>query len=216
MRAAVLVPHHGDVKAKFSASLARLAAATKSAELEFFYEEDGPLELKRTRLALRGRQWGASHLLWIDTDQTFPPDALDRLLAHDKPIIGCNIPTRHDPVQPTAIDDYGRRTPTTQALAEAEALVEVGAIGLGFCLMKAEIFDRIAAPWFESRISPEGELLCGEDVHFCNMAWRAGIAVWVDHSLSWQVGHVAEVVRHNSDVKEAGPLRTVFPMAGSR
>jgi hypothetical protein len=28
--------------------------------------------------------WGATHVLWLDADMTFPPDAALRLLAHDR------------------------------------------------------------------------------------------------------------------------------------
>src|SRR3954463_9955880 len=101
MKIAVCVPHYGDPKARFVRSLADLLIHTLGAtitfngaitrpQIEVLWEEDGPLELKRARLVKRAQLAGSDYLLFIDTDHTFPPDALLALMVHDKPIVGCN------------------------------------------------------------------------------------------------------------------------------
>jgi hypothetical protein len=215
MKIAVCVPHYGDVKARFVLSLGALLVRTTAAispEIRLFFEEDGPLELKRTLLALKSGAWGADFQLWIDTDQTFPSDGLLRLLSHNRPIVGGNYLTRHEPAWPTALDDHGRRLPTTKAKRRAGIVEGCGAIGLGFCLTDAKVFKKIPPPWFESKISAEGRLVRGEDVHFCNMAWRAGVPVAVDHGLA--IGHIAErVVTLDGEDANAG---SVLPAAGNQ
>src|SRR3990172_6819812 len=44
----------------------------------------------------------ATHVLFIDSDQTFPQDIAHRLLACKKQVVGCNIATKKLPSGPTA------------------------------------------------------------------------------------------------------------------
>lgn len=203
------------VKAGYAKCLADMLVHTMSATITYngavtrpqvltLFETAGPLELKRTRGVIHARAWGADYLLWIDSDQTFPPDALLRLLKHDVPVVGCNYPTRGEPAMPTAIGFDGEDIRTTEALAEARDLQRVAALGLGFCLVKVPIFEVVerklpGVRWFQSDISPTGELVTGEDVHFFNQVRKAGFPVFLDHALSWQIGHLAETERRNSD-----------------
>jgi hypothetical protein len=39
---------------------------------------------------------GASHILFLDSDMTFPPDTLQRLLDHKVPIVGADYVKRND------------------------------------------------------------------------------------------------------------------------
>lgn len=188
MKIAICVPVHGDVKAKFALSLAGLVGrmmVEPNTQLGVFFEEGGPIELKRTRLALTAKA-GFDWLLWIDSDQTFPADGLLRLLAAGEYFIGCNIPTRHGTIRPTAHGLDG------EPLMPGAGIQRVGAVGLGFCLVKTEVLDRIPAPWFASEISPDGRLVVGEDLHFCNQARSAGISVYVENDLSNDIGHIGE------------------------
>ena len=45
---------------------------------------------------------GMTHVLFIDSDQTFPHDLAHRLLAHKKHIVACNVATKSIPSTPTA------------------------------------------------------------------------------------------------------------------
>jgi hypothetical protein len=196
MKIAICIPHTGSIRAACAESLNRLVAHTASARVnyngaitqpkfEFFYEAAGPLEYKRTRLAHRALEWGADYHLLIDWDHTFPPDALVRLAKHDLPFVAANYPTRHGSRQETALADQG--VPAT-----GKGLQEVAAVGLGFALIKPKVFAMTPRPWFASRIDENGELRCGEDIHFCNHVRAAGLPIHVDHDLV--VGHIAEVV----------------------
>ena len=200
VKVAILVPHHGDVKAKFAACLAGLTGRTMTGggpDLAVIFEEDGPLELKRTRLVNKARSWGADYVLFIDTDQVFPPDGLLRLLARQEPVIGCNYITR-DGRQPTAKDLNGQRVWTSEQKAKAGLLESVGALGLGFCLIHTSVFEKIGdVLLFQSTITPAGAFERGEDVHFFNLVRRAGFQVMLDHEVSWGIGHIGETIRAN-------------------
>jgi hypothetical protein len=211
MKIAICVPHYGPLNARFVASLSELIAETAGAtvsyneiitrpEIKPIFEDYGTLELKRTRLARAALAWGADYVQWIDADHTFPGDAILRLARRDLPIVGCNYLGRSPTAGASALGVDGEQIMTTDAKVRADTVEIVGAVGLGFCLMKAPIFEVVPHPWFRSEISPEGDLLVGEDVHFANQARKAGLSVHLDHALSWHIGHVAEVVKHMSEL----------------
>ncbi len=208
MKIAICVPHYGPLPARFVASLTALLAACIEIEVTYngevvrpriatLFEESGPLEYKRSRLVKRSLAGGADYIQWIDTDQTFPTDAMFRLMRHDLPIVGCNYPRRGKDERSTAFAlDESPLISTPEKGAEPEA---VGALGFGFCLMKAPIFDFIPQPWFATTMGTDGEVSVGEDVHFCNRARAAGIPVHVDHALSLEIGHIGETVKSFGD-----------------
>jgi len=55
-------------------------------------------------------------------------------------------------------------------------LYGVDAVGMGCCLMKAEVFGRVRSPWFKCDDQFEDY---GEDVGFCRRAKEAGFGVFV-------------------------------------
>lgn len=207
MRIAVCTPHTGMIRAKCAQALNELIAyslgqSVVPIKFGFFYEEAGPLEYKRTRLAMRALEWGADYHLLIDWDHTFPPDALLRLAQHGKPMVGTNYPTRHAEGV-TAYDLAGE--PTT-----GQGLEMVGATGLGLCLIGREVFEAAAKPWFRTTIHDDGRF-GGEDVHFCQQVRAAGIPVHVDHGLI--VGHIAETILTLDG--EGASVNVVLPAAGN-
>jgi hypothetical protein len=211
MKIAICVPHYGDPKTGFVKCLADLLIYTMGVtityngvptrpQIEVLWEENGLLEYKRAQLVRRAQRAESHYVLFIDTDQIFPPDALIALMAHDKPIIGCNYLTRHDPFWPTAMDGKAEPIWTTKAKAEAKLVEPVAAMGLGFCLIQTPVLTLLDGKiLFRSEMTPEGEMVRGEDVHFFNMVGEAGIPVFVDHALSWRIGHIIERVRFNSE-----------------
>jgi hypothetical protein len=223
MKIAVCVPHYGPLNARFVASLADLIAATATAtvtyngavlrpQIKTFFSENGPLEYKRTILVKAALEWGADYVQWIDSDQTFPSDATFALAKHNLPIVGCNY-CRRGSDKPTAIDLGGAPIVTSSEKARLALVEEAGAIGFGFCLVKSAVFSQVPHPWFRSEFTADGEVVSGEDVHFANQARTVGIPTHLDHGLSWRIGHVAEVIRLNSDVGDAN-ARTALPAAG--
>ena len=119
-----------------------------------------------------GMGQGITHILFVDSDMTFPVDTLARLLAHRRALVGIDACTRRPPYRRVA-----RRT---------GALVEMGA---GILLVEAQVFDKIAFPWFECRYREDGGRE-SEDFDFCQKALRAGAIPFLDEELSKQVGHL--------------------------
>jgi hypothetical protein len=126
--------------------------------------------------------WGATHVLWLDADMTFPPDVALRLLAHDRDIVAANYVTRAAPNRPTAYRD-GRPV----ASHDATGLEEVDHVGMGVFLMRASVAADLPRPRFWYSTPTETE-----DVYFCRLLRAAGHRIWIDHDLSQQVGHIGQ------------------------
>lgn len=220
MKVAICIPRYGDTKGAFTISLARMIAhslATRAElELEIFSISSSDLPHSRTELLKDAIQWQARYLLWLDSDHVFPRDALLRLLKHKLPVVGCNQPRRSDPTGPVAvkIDENGEMEHvwTTEQLARAGAVEEVAHVGLALCLMDMNLLHQVKAhveqgagwaQWapFDRKRLPGTNARMGEDVSFFRELTDAGVKVYVDHGLSWEVGHIHERVLTNADAE---------------
>jgi hypothetical protein len=203
IKVALCTPCHGDTKADFTFCLARMIAATltdgQNVELETLIARSSILVQSRTRLFEWARDWGADYILWIDSDQTFPPWALLKLLTRKLPVVAANCRRRHEEVFPTAVKQDLRGewelVHTTAAKANADQLEEVHRIGLAFLLMEVkavtEALGESLYPIFETRSLPDGSFL-GEDSLFCDRLREAGLKIYVDHAVSLWIGHIHE------------------------
>jgi hypothetical protein len=221
MKIAICTPHYGDVTAEFAYSLAKMMARTAQAQIEFngevvlptielFMRSSSIVSQLRNILVRDALAWGANYLLWLDADQKFPDEALLRLLSLNLPAVGVNYPRRVPPYRPTATGLDGNLLRTTEQLAREGAVEQVLSLGFGCCLMDMTIFDVLQRqaladgeegmwPLFNVEMLGDGTQIVGEDVFFFRRLQRAGIALHLDHALSWNIGHVHHRVLRNID-----------------
>ena len=176
----------------------------------------------RQFLELPGVDW----LWFVDTDQTFEADTLERMLqsAHpvERPIVGTliysydiNSPQKTFPT----IYDWSDTGPKRWNTAPRKRLVRCGATGTGCVLIHRSVFEKVAAcpsddpnrtygqtamPWFKySEVEIDGKPdVMGEDLTFMARATKAGFPIHVDTGI--EVGHVKSLVvdhrMHQQDV----------------
>lgn len=149
---------------------------------------------QRQKLAEVALDEGCDYILWVDADMRFPKDTLERLLSHDKDIVGVNATTRTIPVKATAknllVDIEKKENQWISVSSKGKTgLEQVTSIGCGVMLVKRKVFENTPKPWFWFEKIP-GDKLLGEDVYFCIKAHDAGFETWVDHDLSNAIGHV--------------------------
>lgn len=223
MKIAICIPVYGDTKAKFTQSLANMLIHTKDAtivdgagnplpvEIEVFMVSCSMLTESRHRLVAEAIVWGADYMLCLDADHTFPPDTLVRLLSHGLPAVGCNYARRHTPTAPTAAYDgehHSLTLYTTREKAEAGEIEECAHLGFGVLLLDMRIFDALQKhaedhgdgnflPLFKFEPTENKIGMIGEDVFFFRKLAECGIKPFVDHRLSWEVGHLFEVILTN-------------------
>lgn len=183
MKVVIGTPVHWDPRYSYTVSLAALLLHKRDYELAYSTSEGVPVALGRTDIARTALEWGADWLLYIDADMTFPANGLERLLAHGLDVVGCNY-VRRSAVGFTGFGDG-------QELQPGTGVAPVESLGLGLCLIRTTVFDRIAKPWFHEQWLDERTRM-GEDVYFFHRLAQAGIAVHVDHDLSEEVGHIRQ------------------------
>ena len=192
MKVAICVPAYSGIKTTCAYSISQLLIhSVPRHEMTPIYASGALLPQVRTEIVNLALAWPADWLLWIDADMVFPADALERLLATGKEVVGCNYPRRAAPTSPTAKDMKGRDVWPLREKAEHGELEQVRMLGLGLCLMRADVFRRLPKPWFQV-IMGEDELLKSEDLFLCDRLTTAGIPIHIDHSLSWEVKHLHE------------------------
>lgn len=204
MKIALCIPVYGGAKPEFLRSygrlishsyLAAIAAPEGSARpvLETFTRESASVSHNRREIAHEALDWGAEWLLWLDADMIFPSDSLIRLLAHGKAIVAANYRTR-DPdkaVSTAANMVEGKAVPLEP---KGEGLEEVAFCGFGLCLIASAVLRAMPPPWFLEGVDRDQRTIVGEDAYFFIKARATGFPCLIDHSLSLDVGHIAETV----------------------
>ncbi|HEY1605070.1 MAG TPA: glycosyltransferase family A protein [Allosphingosinicella sp.] len=194
MKVAICTPCHGDPKLGFLLSMVGLTNhRIENVDVRLFVVSSAILPQARNVLVAQAREWGADWILWIDADMTFPPDTLSRLLARNVPVVGANCVRRQTGQPSTA---YIGQTPvaTTEEKVRSGSVEQVSALGLGLCLTNTSIFERLPEPWFLFGYDRDRKIAIGEDSFLFGNLLAAKIPVYVDHAVSWEIGHIAETV----------------------
>ena len=151
----------------------------------------GDIAKTRNGLVEHALNEGCSHIILMDTDQTYPADTIKRLLSHDKDITGAVVHKRYPPFNPLLLrGTLGRYLRVPDEEAYSGDLIEVDATGTGCLLVKSDVFLDLEFPWFRFSTTDEGKPV-GEDIYFCSEARKAGRQIYVDTGV--QVGHGAYV-----------------------
>ena len=227
LKVAICIPVYGMTHAKFTQSLANLLVCSLGARIEDAAGEPVKLEIEtfmvscsmltesRHRLVAEALAWEADHMLCLDADHVFPADALLRLLAHNLPVVGCNYARRFTPTAPTAAvgewagNEVPRLVYTTKEKAEQRLVEPVAHLGFGVLLLDMRIFDALQAqaedqgdgnflPLFKFEPTTNKIGMIGEDVFFFRKLAEVGIRPFLDHRLSWEIGHLSEIILTNA------------------
>lgn len=147
----------------------------------------GSIADARNSLVEQAQQAGAKWLLMCDTDQTYPADALVKLLSHGKDVCGVRVHRRWPPFDPIFYrGTVGKYLSVPDEEAYSGDLIEVDATGTGCLLLNMELFDDLPYPWFSFSVV-DGNAV-GEDINFCSKVRDAGRQIWIDTSI--EVGHL--------------------------
>jgi hypothetical protein len=192
-RVMIATPCTDMVKAGFALDLAMLYGLTiGSGDVECAVVQNRGTIIPQQRATLvdAAQRWGATHILWLDSDMRFPKDALFRLLAHEKPIVAANYARRRHPALPTA---EHREHGYLFTEPESSGLVAVTQCGMGLMLTQTTVFEAIGEPWFQIGYTSNDHQYVGEDFFFCTKARKAGFEILIDQDLSKSVKHVGEL-----------------------
>lgn len=191
MRLVIGGPTRDTVPASFALDLAQLYFFTKDWKLWPWVTlgliQSTYVHVGRERFLAGAINQGATHVLWLDTDMTFPRDTAIRLAAHDQPIVACNCVMKTDPPLFTAQRD-GQRVATRP---DSHGLEAVDSVGMAVMLMRLDVVAHLSQPWFGHGLNVAGADI-GEDIMFCQALRDAGYDIYIDHDLSKEIGHIGQ------------------------
>ncbi len=152
----------------------------------------GYVDVNRNKIAEECLKNGTTHLMFIDADMSFPADGIERLLKHNKDIVGGNYNVRLDPTSDVLSG------PTVKMLVDGKPvsltkdglpddLFKCYAIATGFMLINTRVFDKLDFPYFEAYQDKTGKHYT-EDIDFCKKVNEAGLEVWCDPTI--KIGHL--------------------------
>lgn len=187
-KVAIAVPTGGSVKTLTFYSIVRMIKQTKHDWL--LMTQTGCL-IHKNREILVGRaiDEGCTHILFVDTDMSFEGDALDRLMAREKDIIGVASHLKKLPLT-YVLRNEDRNGNYVWEEFPNEGLLKCAGVGTGFLLINLEVFKKIPHPWFFFESNDKGDLVCGEDMWFCELARKAGYEIWVDRNV--EIKHIGD------------------------
>lgn len=177
--------------------LTRKVGQYKSQSYRFISLKGSLLPNMRAEAVRVARGIKASHLLWIDSDQTFPPQMLHHLIEHDKDVIGANVATKQIPAQPTARNfdpafpnDATKTKPVYTEWGESKGPERVDWIGCGVLMLSRKAYESLPDGCFAMPYIASADRYQGEDWSMCNALREAGFEIFIDHTLSHLIGHV--------------------------
>jgi len=182
------IPTGGTVKSKTLFSIMQLLKHA-TFEYDIIVKESCVIHWNREHICKEAVERGYSHVLFIDSDMFFEPDAVERLLKRDKDIIGVQVNLRQSPpVSTVKTEDEGQIIKQLYP----DGLLKCAGVGTGFMLIKTSVFKNLSHPWFFWEADNEGNVLTGEDIFFCRKARKAGFEIWCDTTI--KMGHVGDWV----------------------
>ena len=193
MNLSICVPARETVNTGFSYDLAMLTArfygaAAEGTTFNLNFINGTLIADQRTKLIEMSLKQGATHILFLDSDMRFSSNLVEKLARHDKDIIACNYATRRLPVRTVAFKDFS--TLSYIYSIDKTGLEECDAVGMGAMLIKADVFRKLAYPWFQIHYLPTSRMWAGEDMFFCHLAKTGGYQIWIDHDASKDVRHI--------------------------
>lgn len=187
----ILVPVGSKIEPECERGLARLEARGYTVWRTGGY---AAIDHGRSQMATDALASGFQELMWIDSDVGFEPEAIERLRAHDLPIVCAIYPKKG--VRALACHLLPE---TTEVLFGPDGgLLELAYAATGFLLTRRAVYDAVrkrarlpvcnqrfgrpVVPYFLPLIQRDGEghWYLGEDFAFCARARDAGFKVMAD------------------------------------
>ena len=209
------MPVNGPINPRTVMSLARTVGecARQGVKLEVeFITGCSVVTMARNRVVDSFLKTDYRTLFWIDSDIAWRPEDFLRLLAltDEVDVVGALYPMKsNDAIVPTAFSRRGEFDMNKFGLLHANGL------GLGFCVMKREVVEKVAATKPKVidrlggiemadvfRLDTFKGYFRGEDMAFFADIRDQGFAVWVDPTI--RVQHIGEKAYSEDIVKYLG------------
>jgi len=187
-RIAICVPVREEVPTEFLGSFLNLIFDNmKKYEFIVSFSELYPIELARNDLVERALKHNPDYIFFIDSDMILPENILDDLINMNKDIASALYFMRAPPYKPIAKIMKDKLFCNIDTIP-LNQIIEVDAVGLGCCLIKREVFEKIKEKEKkifdvkEQTLNNKTQLL-SEDTFFCLKAKESEFKIFLNTSL---------------------------------
>jgi len=182
MKLVVGVPSNGEIKSETTKCIVEALFRTRMEAMWFMAPRGCYVHQNRNEVVEQALTSEFTHIIFIDSDMAFPPNAIQRLHDANKSIIGAAYNKRGViPSQTTVRSGYIGPLPLKPFICDG--------VGAGFLLIKTAVFKRIEPPWF-FYTDLGGNNFEGEDYYFCRKARKAEYEVWCDPTMD--IKHIGD------------------------
>lgn len=181
-----------------------LAPHQQITSLSVLQQTSFPVDYARNEVVRDFLKQDHTHLFFADCDHLFPADCIDRLLAHDRPVISARYHMRREPYHAVAYVKHrfldGPHCYAPVHFGQGVFPIERG--GAGALLIRRDVLERIrdreGENWFRYQRGPNPphDMSVSEDFWFFRCAREAGFACALDWDV--EVGHLQEFAINRS------------------
>lgn len=188
----VCVPCRDTIHTLFSHNLIKLVQWCSIANIpvNVVMQTGSLIASQRQKLAEEALRQNASHILWLDSDMSFPVSIVETMMRHNLPVVACNYSTRTKPFKGVAYKKIGEWDSWLGFELKSPRMVKVEGVGMGCMLTSTEVFKDLPRPWFEINWHDEYQDYIGEDFYFCKKLQQHGFDINIDVTLSREIKHL--------------------------
>jgi hypothetical protein len=183
---AIGMPTTGTIKTWTVEYFINMMRATNN-ETHFFTKTSCFVHENRKDLVKDAKSINADYLFFLDSDIIAEIGVIDKLLAHNKMIIGANPNKRELPLKSMVKFIEDNKVIDKEIPKE---LFKCSAVSTVCMLIDMKVFDIIDKPYF--KIDEVNDEPIGEDVWLCQQTEKKGIEVWCDPTI--KIGHIGDYI----------------------
>lgn len=178
MSIAIGIPTNRNFKAKTVKALLEMVTAYPR-DYTFIFAMDG-YNTAENRNFIVNQAKNCTHIFFTDDDMILEPDTIEKLLKHDKDIIGAAYSVRRTTGE--LVIGY-MNDETDEWLKESKEIFECEALGGGALLVKTNVFAKVPTPHFGYHWYQSGQVRMSNDWYFCEKARNTGYKIWCDPTI---------------------------------
>lgn len=137
-------------------------------------------------------------MLHVDADMVLPPHTLQQLLDIQTEQVAISSGVYIQRKMPEQIPevyvwnaDHTAHVHMNVKDLDPVRTQSVAAVGFGCCLVRRDVYEKVAYPWFEYKSHIQFDRIVSEDVDFCMKAHQAGYQIHVHTGL--RLGHIHKI-----------------------
>lgn len=179
-------------------------------EFQFFYG----YQVDQIRNLIANWATRYDYLFAVDSDITFKPNTLKKLLQADKDIVSGLYIQRKPGQHILELYRQGRNIPYNDI--KGLGLIQIDGCGFGCVLVKSEVFRTMTYPHFVYRAAIDHAHTLSEDVYFCMKAKDLGFKIFADTTILCEhIGNTKFIV-DTEPAKVKSPFDRLLELSNTR